>query len=53
MRRKGVNYAKYGYLFCIPFVLTYLVFSFYPTIYTAVIGFTDLKGMGKIGRAHV
>ena len=46
MRRKGVNYAKYGYLFCIPFVLTYLVFSFYPTIYTAVIGFTDLKGMG-------
>jgi multiple sugar transport system permease protein len=46
MRRKGVSYAKYGYLFCIPFVLAYLIFSFYPTIYTAVIGFTDLKGMG-------
>jgi multiple sugar transport system permease protein len=27
-------------------VLAYLIFSFYPTIYTAIIGFTDLKGMG-------
>ncbi len=48
MRRKGVSYAKYGYIFCIPFVLAFLVFSLYPTIYTAVIGFTDLKGMGKM-----
>lgn len=47
MRRKGVNYAKYGYIFCIPFVLAYLVFSLYPTIYTIVIGFTDFKGIGK------
>jgi multiple sugar transport system permease protein len=28
-------------------VLAYLVFSLYPTIYTAVIGFTDLKGLTK------
>lgn len=47
MKRKGVNYAKYGYIFCIPFVLAFLVFSLYPTIYTAIIGFTDLKGLGK------
>lgn len=47
MRRKGVSYAKYGYLFCIPFVIVYLIFHFYPTVYTTVIGFTDLKGMGK------
>ncbi len=46
MRRKGVNYAKYGYIFSLPFVLVFLFFSLYPTIYTAVIGFTDLKGMG-------
>ena len=46
MRRKSVSYAKYGYIFCIPFVLVFLVFSLYPTIYTAVIGFTDFKGMG-------
>jgi len=47
MPRKGVSYAKYGYIFCIPFVLAFLIFSLYPTIYTAVIGFTDFKGMGK------
>ncbi len=47
MRRKSVSYAKYGYIFSIPFVLAYLIFSLYPTIYTAVIGFTDFKGMGK------
>ncbi len=47
MRHKSVSYAKYGYLFCIPFVLVYLLFSLYPTIYTIIIGFTDLKGLGK------
>ncbi len=47
MRRKGVSYAKYGYIFCIPFVLAWLIFSLYPTIYTTVLGFTDLKGSGK------
>lgn len=47
MRRKSVSYAKYGYIFSIPFVLAFLVFSLYPTIYTAVIGFTNLKGFGK------
>ena len=46
MRRKSVSYAKYGYIFCIPFVLAFLLFTFYPVIYTAVIGFTDLKGLG-------
>lgn len=49
MRRKGIEsgYAKYGYIFSLPFVLTFLAFSLYPIIYTAVIGFTDLKGLGK------
>jgi multiple sugar transport system permease protein len=47
MRRKSVNYAKYGYIFSIPFVLAFLIFNLYPTLYTAVIGFTDMKGMGK------
>lgn len=47
MRRKSVSYAKYGYIFCIPFVIAFLIFSLYPTIYTAVIGFTDLKGLGN------
>jgi multiple sugar transport system permease protein len=45
MRRKGVSYAKYGYLFSLPFVLAFLVFSLYPVLYTAFIGFTDMKGI--------
>lgn len=47
MKRKSVSYAKYGYIFCIPFILAFLIFSFYPIIYTAIIGFTDLKGLGR------
>ncbi len=50
MKRKkqlgNAKYAKYGYIFCIPFVITFLIFSLYPIIYTAVIGFTDFKGLG-------
>jgi len=45
MRRKRVSYAKYGYLFSLPFVIAFLVFSLYPTLYTAFIGFTNLKGV--------
>jgi len=44
-KRKSVSYAKYGYLFSLPFVLAYLIFYLYPTVYTAIIGFTDLKGV--------
>ena len=48
MKKKGsISYAKYGYIFCIPFVVAYLIFSFYPTIYTFIIGFTDLRGAGR------
>ncbi len=47
MRHKSVSYAKYGYIFCIPFVLAFLVFSLYPIIYTTIIGFTDFKGLGR------
>ena len=42
---KGVSYAKYGYLFSLPFLLAFLFFSLYPLIYTGMIGFTDLKGV--------
>lgn len=47
MKNKKLNYAKYGYYFVIPFVVAYLIFSLYPTLYTAIIGFTDLKGVGR------
>ena len=45
MRRKGVSYAKYGYIFTLPFLITFLIFSLYPTLYTFFIGFTDMKGV--------
>ena len=45
--KKLVNYAKYGYIFSIPFILTFCVFTLYPVLYTFVIGFTDLKGAGN------
>lgn len=45
--KKIVDYAKFGYLFSIPFILTFCIFTLYPVIYTFVIGFTDLKGAGN------
>lgn len=48
LKKKGISYAKYGYLFAIPFMIAFLIFHLYPTIYTAIIGFTDLKGAGKL-----
>ena len=42
---KGISYSKYGYLFSIPFVVAFLIFTLYPTVYTATLGFTDRKGL--------
>jgi ABC-type sugar transport system permease subunit len=44
-KKKRFSYAKYGYIFCLPFTIAFLIFSLYPTVYTAVIGFTDLHGL--------
>ena len=44
---KGISYAKYGYLFSLPFIVAFLIFSLYPTIYTLILGFTDCKGLGN------
>ncbi len=47
MKQKKLSYAKYGYFFCIPFTVAFLIFQLYPVLYTALIGFTGLKGLGK------
>ena len=47
-QRHGFSYARYGYLFSIPFIIAFLVFNLYPTLYTVVLGFTDSKGLGNI-----
>lgn len=44
---KGVSYSKWGYIFSIPFIVIYLIFSLYPTIYTTVLGFTDCVGLNN------
>lgn len=38
-KSKGVNYAKYGYLFILPFFLIYLFFQAYPLINTIYLAF--------------
>ncbi|MBR4387531.1 MAG: sugar ABC transporter permease [Treponema sp.] len=38
---------KKGYYFIIPFVLVYLLFNFWPTIYTFILSVGDLKGLKK------
>ena len=44
---RSFSYAKYGYLFSIPFIVVFCIFNLYPTVYTAVLGFTDCKGLGN------
>lgn len=46
-QKKSFSYAKYGYLFSIPFIVTFCIFSLYPTVYTFILGFTDCKGLGN------
>jgi len=46
MNKKRTGYGKYGYIFALPFTIAFLIFSLYPILYTTIIGFTDLKGLG-------
>ena len=45
MRRKSVSYARFGYIFCIPFIIAFLIFQLYPIVFTTILGFTDFKGV--------
>lgn len=36
---------RWGYFFVFPFVLVFVLFNLYPTLYTFMIAFTDLKGL--------
>lgn len=44
--RRKISYSKYGYIFSLPFIIVFFIFSLYPIFYTALIGFTDYKGIG-------
>lgn len=43
-RKRNVNHT--GYLFVLPFVLVFLVFSVYPVLRTLYLSFTSYKGFG-------
>ena len=45
-KKRLVSYSKYGYIFSIPFIVTFIIFALYPTFNTLILGFTDLKGAG-------
>ncbi len=40
------SYDRMGYLFVLPFILTFCIFSLYPVIRTFYLSFTDYKGYG-------
>lgn len=46
-RRRRINHNAFGYIFSIPFVVVYLVFHLYPTIYTIFLSFTDALGLDQ------
>ncbi len=52
-KKKTLSYAKYGYIFSLPFVIAFALFTLYPVVFTVIIGFTDFKGLGaKISTMH-
>lgn len=40
-RIKSVSYAKYGYIFILPFFVVYFIFSFWPLIQTFILAFSE------------
>ena len=46
-RKGALDVNRYGLLFCIQFIITFLIFSVYPVIITYSMSFTDYKGYGK------
>lgn len=41
MKKKSISYAKWGYIFLLPFFIVYIVFSLYPLIQTFYNSFQD------------
>ena len=39
--------SVYGYLFTLPFIIVFLIFNFWPTIYTFVLSFGNMRGFMK------
>lgn len=52
---KSVSYAKWGYIFVIPFFVVYIIFTLYPQIYTLYNSFFEnyREGLTQIGPNYV
>ena len=42
-KRKTLSYAKWGYIFILPFFIIYAIFQLYPMITTFVYAFENVK----------
>ena len=49
MKKKKVEYGKYGYFFILPFFLVFFVFQLYPLIYTFYLSFVEYYQI-KLGK---
>ena len=43
MKKKTVEYGKYGYIFIAPFFIVFLLFQLYPLIYTFYLSFVEYR----------
>lgn len=41
-KHKSIEYGRYGYLFIAPFFIVYLIFQFWPLIYTFALSFQNI-----------
>ena len=50
-KQKGVSYAKWGYIFVAPFIVAYLIFTFYPQMLTIYNSFFEnyRDGLNQVG----
>ena len=50
-KKRGISYAKWGYLFVLPFLLAYFLFTFYPQVLTIYNSFFEnyRDGLTQVG----
>ncbi|MBR4993908.1 MAG: sugar ABC transporter permease [Lachnospiraceae bacterium] len=50
-KKRGISYAKWGYIFILPFFLTYFIWSFIPQVLTFIYSFFEMykDGLRQIG----
>ena len=50
-RKRGVSYAKWGYIFILPFFVTYIIFTLTPQIMTIYNSFFEnyRNGLTQVG----